>query len=152
MPLLIWCCTPWLLPRFSRCTMFKSFRKLWEKKMRDTIVDTYSVWYLPSNKTTTSVVLHNIDLNFKSQRFEMLIAEKMRTIAKNASYNFYTDRYSPSNVIIVQVVLRHVGHHFQGQTFSNYSFAIKRSCTYSGYPRTICLDSHGPPRSCSCFK
>ena len=61
---------------------------------------------------------------------------------KSASYDLDRCWNLPSNGIIVNVVLRDLDLHFQGQIFSCYPFAIK-NCAGSGWPRQICLDSHG---------
>ena len=35
--------------------------------------DFYSGWYLPSNGTVANVVLHDLDLNFEGQTFQVAI-------------------------------------------------------------------------------
>ena len=68
------CCTSWTWLPFSRSWILKcEYLENGESKQK--LYDICS-WYLPSNGTIANVVLHDLDLNFQSQKCETLIFQK----------------------------------------------------------------------------
>ena len=94
------CGSPWPLHIFSMSTVLKVNIL---KTMRDNVKvceNVYRGWHSPPNHITPNSIIGYNDLNFQCQTSETLISGKRWELAQNASYNFYSGRYSHDSTTI----------------------------------------------------